>query len=32
MEFPGRWDVFPMEEYATAITRSPGKAGMEIMA
>ncbi len=32
MEFPGRWDVFPMEEYATAIARSPGKAGMEIMA
>jgi hypothetical protein len=32
MEFPGHWDVFPMEEYATAIARSPGKAGMEVMA
>jgi hypothetical protein len=32
MEFPGRWDMFPMEEYPTAIARSPGKAGMEIMA
>jgi hypothetical protein len=32
MEFPGRWDVFPMEEYASAIARSPCKAGMEIMA
>ncbi len=32
MEFPGRWDVFPMEEYSTAIARSPGKAGMEVMA
>jgi hypothetical protein len=32
MEFPGRWDIFPIEEYATAIARSPGKAGMEVMA
>jgi hypothetical protein len=32
MEFPGRWDVFPIEEYATAIARSPGKAGVEVMA
>jgi hypothetical protein len=32
MEFPGGWDVFSMEEYATAIARSPGKAGIEVMA
>jgi hypothetical protein len=32
MEFPGRWDVFPMEEYPTATARSPGKAGIEVMA
>lgn len=32
MEFPGRWDVFPMEEYSTAIARCPGKAGIEVMA
>jgi len=32
MEFPGRWDVFSMEEYPTAIARSPGKAGIEVMA
>jgi hypothetical protein len=24
MEFPGCWDVFSMEEYPTAIDRSPG--------
>ncbi len=32
MEFPGRWDVFPTEEYPTAIARSPGKAAIEVMA
>jgi len=32
MEFPGRWDVFAMEEYAVATARSPGEAGMEVMA
>ncbi len=32
MEFPGRWDVFPMEEYPTAIARCPGKASIEVMA
>ncbi len=32
MEFPGRWDVFPMEEYPTAIARSPRKAVIEVMA
>jgi hypothetical protein len=31
MEFPGRWDVFAMEEYASAIARSPGEAGTEVM-
>jgi hypothetical protein len=32
MEFPGRWDVFAMEEFSTAIARSPGECGLEIMA
>ena len=31
MEFPGRWDVFSMEEFATATVRSPGEAGLEVM-
>jgi hypothetical protein len=31
MEYPSRWDVFSMDEYATAMARSPGKAGTEIM-
>jgi hypothetical protein len=31
LEFPGRWDVFSMDEYTTAVTRRPGKAGTEIM-
>ncbi len=32
MEFPRHWDVFSMEEYPTAIARSPGKVGIEVMA
>jgi hypothetical protein len=32
MEFPGRWDVFSMEEYPNAIARSLRKAGIEVMA
>ncbi len=32
MEFPGNWDVFAMEEFSTAIARSPGECGLEIMA
>ncbi len=32
MEFPGRWDVFAMEEFSTAIARSPGECGHEILA
>ena len=31
MEFPGRWDVFPMEEFAAAIARDPGESGLEVM-
>jgi len=32
MEFPGEWNVFPMEDYATAVPRDPGQLGMELMA
>jgi hypothetical protein len=31
MQFPGRWDVFAKDEYVSAIARSPGKAGTEVM-
>jgi len=31
MEFPGRWDIFLMEEFNTAFPRSPGELGMEVM-
>ena len=31
MEFPGRWDLFQMEEFTIAYPRNPGEAGLEVM-
>jgi len=32
MEFPGIWDVFPMDDYLTAGPRNAGQLGMELLA